>query len=108
MEAMAKHRSHSIEFKRQVAQEFLAGETLRGLANRHSLSRSCSRTKNGGVRKKCRRRKEIAPEGQVQAGLLTTEEGRLGASSGHSPLIWLVRAFREKPTELLPVSWTVS
>ena len=25
---MAKHRSHSIEFKRQVAQEYLAGETL--------------------------------------------------------------------------------
>ena len=24
---MAKHRSHSIEFKRQVAQEFIAGET---------------------------------------------------------------------------------
>jgi hypothetical protein len=25
---MANHRTHSIEFKRQVAQEFLAGETL--------------------------------------------------------------------------------
>ena len=25
---MARHRSHSIEFKRQVAQEFIAGETL--------------------------------------------------------------------------------
>ena len=25
---MAKHRSHSIEFKRQVAHEFIAGETL--------------------------------------------------------------------------------
>jgi transposase len=25
---MAKHRSHSVDFKRQVAQEFLAGETL--------------------------------------------------------------------------------
>ena len=30
---MAKHRSHSIEFKRQVAQEFVAGETLYALAN---------------------------------------------------------------------------
>ncbi len=30
---MAKYRSHSIEFKRQVAQEFLAGETLHGLAS---------------------------------------------------------------------------
>jgi hypothetical protein len=30
MKAMANHRTHSIEFKRQVAQEFLAGETLQG------------------------------------------------------------------------------
>jgi hypothetical protein len=37
MEAMAKHRTHSIEFKRQVAQEFLAGETLHGLAKRHDI-----------------------------------------------------------------------
>ena len=29
---MARHRTHSIEFKRQVAQEFLAGDTLHGLA----------------------------------------------------------------------------
>ena len=28
---MARQRSHSIEFKRQVAQEFIAGETLYGL-----------------------------------------------------------------------------
>jgi transposase len=28
---MAKHRSHSIEFKRQIAQEFIAGETLHAL-----------------------------------------------------------------------------
>ena len=29
---MAKHRTHSIEFKRQVALDFIAGETLHGLA----------------------------------------------------------------------------
>ncbi len=29
---MAKHRTYSIEFKRQVAQEFLAGESLHGLS----------------------------------------------------------------------------
>jgi transposase len=40
---MAKHRSHSIEFKRQVAQEFIAGETLHGLALRHDLSRNLIR-----------------------------------------------------------------
>ena len=28
---MAKHRIHSIEFKRQVVQEFLAGESPTGL-----------------------------------------------------------------------------
>ena len=40
MKAMAKHRSHSIEFKRQVAQEFIAGETLHSLARRHDVSRN--------------------------------------------------------------------
>jgi transposase len=40
---MAKHRSHSIEFKRQVAQDFLAGETLHGLAKRHDISRNLIR-----------------------------------------------------------------
>lgn len=40
---MAKHRSHSVEFKRQVAQEFLGGETLDGLAKRHDISRNLIR-----------------------------------------------------------------
>ena len=40
---MAIHRSHSIEFKRQVAQEFIAGETLHGLAARHGVSRNLIR-----------------------------------------------------------------
>src|ERR1019366_7552412 len=40
---MARYRSHSIEFKRQVAQEFLAGETLHGLAKRHDISRNLIR-----------------------------------------------------------------
>lgn len=40
---MVKHRSDSIEFKRQVAQEFLAGETLHGLAKRHDISRNLIR-----------------------------------------------------------------
>jgi F420H(2)-dependent quinone reductase len=31
MKAMAPQRSHSIEFKRQVAQEFIAGESLYAL-----------------------------------------------------------------------------
>ena len=40
---MARHRSHSIDFKRQVAQEFLAGETLHGLSKRHDICRNLIR-----------------------------------------------------------------
>ena len=43
---MAKHRTHrthSIAFKRQVVQGYLAGETLHGLARRHDLSRTLIR-----------------------------------------------------------------
>ena len=40
---MAKHRTHSIDFKRQVVQEYLAGETFHGLARRHELSRTLIR-----------------------------------------------------------------
>ena len=43
VKAMATQRSHSIAFKRQVAQEFVAGETLYGLAKRHDLSRQLIR-----------------------------------------------------------------
>ncbi len=37
---MAKAGVHSIAFKRQVVQGYLAGETLHGLARRHDLSRN--------------------------------------------------------------------
>ncbi len=40
---MVRHRSHSVEFKRQVAQDYLAGETLHSLARRHDLSRNLIR-----------------------------------------------------------------
>ena len=40
---MARLRSHSVEFKRQVAQEFIAGETLYGLSKRHDISRQLIR-----------------------------------------------------------------
>jgi hypothetical protein len=43
MEAMTKHRSHSVAFKRQVAEEFIAGETLHGLSKRHDISRQLIR-----------------------------------------------------------------
>ena len=37
---MAKHRTHSVEFKRQVVQEFLGGESPPALAKRHGISRN--------------------------------------------------------------------
>lgn len=40
---MARYRTHSVAFKRQVVQAYLAGETLRGLALRHDLSRNLIR-----------------------------------------------------------------
>jgi transposase len=40
---MARHRSHTLDFKRQVAQDYIAGETLHGLAKRHDLSRNLIR-----------------------------------------------------------------
>jgi transposase len=43
MKAMTKHRSHSAAFKRQVAQEFVGGETLYGLSKRHDISRQLIR-----------------------------------------------------------------
>jgi transposase len=40
---MARHRTHSTEFKRQVVHEYLSGETLHGLAKRHDISRNLIR-----------------------------------------------------------------
>src|SRR5260370_7546532 len=39
MKAMARQRSHSIEFKRQVAQEFIGGGSLFPLSTPHDISR---------------------------------------------------------------------
>lgn len=40
---MPRHRSHSVDFKRQVVAEYHAGETLHALARRHDLSRNLIR-----------------------------------------------------------------
>jgi transposase-like protein len=37
---MVRRRTHSIEFKRQVVQEYHAGETFHSLGKRHDLSRN--------------------------------------------------------------------
>jgi transposase len=43
MQALPRQRSDSTGFNRQVAQEFVAGETLHGLGARHGVSRSLIR-----------------------------------------------------------------
>ncbi len=40
---MARHRPHSVAFRRQVAQEFVAGGTLHALSKRHDISRQLIR-----------------------------------------------------------------
>ena len=46
---MTKYRSHSAAFKRQVAEEFLAGETLHALSKRHDISRQLVRIWSSGL-----------------------------------------------------------
>jgi putative transposase len=67
---MRKHRSYPIEFKRQVAQEYLAGETLHGLAKRHEINRNLVRiwvAKYEGwlLRQRRRRRRHRADPGSA-------------------------------------------
>ena len=40
---MPRHRSHSVNFKRQVVAEYHSGETLHALSQRHDLSRNLIR-----------------------------------------------------------------
>ena len=73
MEAMTKHRSHSAAFKRQVAEEFIAGETLHGLSQRHDISRQLIRIWVGKF-------EAGALDEDVQAADLIQEyEGRIAA-----------------------------
>src|SRR4026207_1728933 len=75
---MAKHRNHSVEFKRQVAQGFIAGETLHSLAKRHDLSRNL-------IRVWVRKYEEGGLDDDAQAANLLQEyEARIAA------LEWLV------------------
>ena len=47
---MTRHRSHSAAFKRQVAEEFIAGETLHALSKRHDISRQLIRIWSASLR----------------------------------------------------------
>lgn len=40
---MTRHRSHSIQFKRQIVQEYFSGESLHGLAKRYDIARNLIR-----------------------------------------------------------------
>jgi transposase-like protein len=73
MKAMAKHRTHSVEFKRQVSQEYLSGGTLHGLAKRHNVSRNLIRI---WVEKY---QAGALDEDVASAGLLETYEARIAA-----------------------------
>ena len=70
---MVRHRSHSAAFQRQVAEEFLAGETLHGLSQRHDISRQLIRIWVGKY-------EAAALDGDVQAAdLLQEYEARITA-----------------------------
>ena len=70
---MTKHRSHSAAFKRQVAEEFIAGDTLHALAQRHDISRQLIRIWVGKF-------EAGALDGDVQAAdLLQEYEAKIAA-----------------------------
>lgn len=70
---MARYRTHSIEFKRQVSQEYLSGETLHGLAKRHDITRNL-------IRVWVRKYEEGAFDDDAQAADLIQEyEARIAA-----------------------------
>lgn len=69
---MAKHRSHSIEFRRHVAQEFIAGETLPSLAKRYDISRNL-------IRVWARKHEEGTFDDDARADLLQEYGARIAA-----------------------------
>ncbi|MEX0407908.1 transposase [Aquibium sp. LZ166] len=72
---MVRHRTHSIEFKRQVAQEYLSSETLHGLAKRHDVTRNL-------IRVWVRKYEEGAFDGDARAADLIQEyEARIAPPS---------------------------
>jgi transposase-like protein len=70
---MARHRSYSIAFKRQVVQEYLSGDTFHSLAQRHDITRTLIRIwvgkyEAGGL-----------DEDVASAALITEYEARIAA-----------------------------
>jgi len=56
---MATQRRYSIEFKRQVVQEYQSGETLHGLAKRDEVSRNLVRIWVAKYEAGCLRQAEV-------------------------------------------------
>jgi transposase len=85
MEAMAKHRSHGIAFKRQVARAYPAGEALHGLAKRHDLARDLIRIRvaryEAGAFDEGARAADLLPEYGARIAALERLVGRQGPSS---------------------------
>jgi HTH-like domain/Integrase core domain len=77
MEAMTKHRSHNAAFKRQVAEEFLAGRRCTPLSKRHDIARQLIRIWVGKF-------EAGALDDDVQAaGLLQEYEAKIAALGTH-------------------------
>jgi transposase len=77
---MTKHRCHSAGFRRQVAEEFLAAETLHALFKRHDISRQLIRIWVGKFEAGAR-------DGDVQAADLIQEyEPRIKQMVGRQAL----------------------
>ena len=90
MKAMAKHRTHSIAFKRQVVQEYLSGETLHGLAKRHDLSRNLIRIwvqkyEAGGLDEDAAAA-DMIQEYEARIAALERLDGRIGGEDEEAPV----------------------
>lgn len=88
---MARYRTHSIEFKRQVAQEYLSGETLHGLAKRHDIQRQL-------IRVWVRKREEGALDEDADPGNMRLASLRLNGSSANRLWSWSPKGGSEKRT----------
>ncbi len=87
---MARHRTHSIAFKKQVAQEYLAGESLHGLARRHDVSRNLIRIRvpgacNPGLHSVRRRGQASAGHGGHELDARGIGDVGVGARHGRAP-----------------------
>ena len=73
---MARQRSHSIEFKRQVAQEFIAGESLYALSKRHDISRQLVRVYEAGALDEDAQAADLLQEYEAKIAALERMVGR--------------------------------